>query len=262
MGDEYMISPHMCKSNYCKICRPKNLLRRRKQLFNTFVGDRWRMLDLTFKDHKKDKTEQFIEAHKMLKKTIQRLRRKYGNFKYARVFEVHKSGFPHVHMVLNSFIPKDFVENAWKDCGGGHISIHEQKCKICGSSLPCVKHGQKKMISSKNAARYLTDELEKKVQDPHRLGLEYWLANVKSIQTSRNLKLAKSPPTDWMFIRTATDLQDAMYEYERMMYDHLYGTATRPSYNFGKNKIMIGSGYDESPDVAFKFGRQDPGDPF
>jgi hypothetical protein len=211
------------------------------------------MVELTFKDHSIDKLEAFQIAHAMLKKTIQRLRRKYGSFKYARVFEVHQSGFPHVHMIVNSFIPIEFIKQAWQDCGGGHVSIHEQKCKICGGKLPCIVHGQRKQVSYKQAARYLTEELEKKRQDPHRLGVDYFLSGVKTIMTSRNLKLKKSPFTDWMFYAANQSFEAAMLQYEQLMYEHKYNGGMRPSIEFGKNRVLIGTGYSDSPDVDFSW---------
>ena len=149
LGYEYMLSPHLCKSNYCEVCRKKNLINRRKQLYEILKGERWRMLELTFKDHAADKTEQFIRAHGMLKKLVQRFRRRYVNLKYARVFEVHKSGFPHVHFITNQYIPVAYARQAWNELGGGHVSIHEPKCTKCGGSLPCVVHDQKNIFRPK-----------------------------------------------------------------------------------------------------------------
>ena len=256
LGYDYLISPHLCKSDYCPVCRPRNLLYRRKQLFRLLNKDRWRMVELTFKNHKKDKTEQFVEAHEMLKKLIQRLRRIYKNFKYVRVFEVHKSGYPHVHLVVNCYIPVKSLYEHWKELGGGFVSIHEPKCSKCGGSLPCLVHHQKKFISSKNAARYLTEELEKKKQDPHALGVEFWIAQVRSITTSRNLPLKKLPSSgEWMYVRGAPNLKDAMYEYEKLMYDHEFNGGLRPSVDYGENIIKVGVGYRESPDVKFDFGK-------
>jgi hypothetical protein len=160
-------------------------------------------------------------------------------------------------MIVDTYIPVGFLKEAWQACGGGHVSIHEAKCSVCGRSLPCVEHHQRKLISSKNAARYLTEELEKKRQDPHGLGFDYFRAGVKTLMTSRNLKLAPAPYTDWMYVRGTPSFQDAMYEYERLMYEHIYNGALRPSVKFGKNKVMIGMGYEDSPDVHFAFGQQE-----
>lgn len=260
LGYEYLVSPHLCKSNYCSTCRKRNLLARRKQLYEALKGERWRLITLTFKEHSNDKTEQFVNAHSMLKKLVQRLRRKYADFKYARVFEVHRSGFPHVHFIINTYIPLAYLREAWQALGGGIVEIREARCSKCGGSLPCLEHQQKKYCSSKSAARYLTDELEKKRQDPFALGVVFFMAQVRSIMTSRNLPLKKLPSSgEWMYLRGAPTLADAMYEYEKLVYDYEFNCGVKPSIDFGKNKIMIGYGYRETPEVHYKFGKQDVG---
>lgn len=232
-------------------------MNRRKQLYEILKGERWRLVTLTFKDHTVDKTEQFVAAHSMLKKLVQRLRRKYDNFKYARVFEVHRSGFPHVHLIVNTYIPCSYLRAAWQELGGGIVEIREPRCTKCGGSLPCLVHQQKKYCSSKSAARYLTDELEKKKQDPHSLGMVFWMAQVRSIMTSRNLPLKKLPSSgEWMYLRGAPTLKDAMYEYEKLVYDWRYNNGVKPSLDSGKNKLMIGYGYREQPEVIFQFGSE------
>lgn len=254
LGYSYMITPHLCKSDYCEICRKKNLLKRRKQLFEVLRGGRWRMITLTFDDHTKDKTEQFIEAHKMIKKFVQRLRRKY-EFRYARVFEVHESGFPHVHFIVDVFIPFVFIQQCWKDVGGGWAWISEPKCTKCGKSLPCVEHSQKKYVSYKQAARYMTEEIEKKKQDVHKLGAEFWQSGVRSIMTSRNLPLKKLPTSgEWFYLRGAENLKDAMYAYEQLYHDFKYNGGVEPSIDFGKRCIMVGTGYKDKIEIDFHIG--------
>ena len=84
------------------------------------------------------------------------------------------------------------------------------------------------------------------------------MAQVRSIMTSRNLPLKKLPGSgEWMFLRGTVSFEDAMYQYTELMYDFKYNGGIRPSIDFGKNKIMIGYGYSESPNIEFKWGNHD-----
>jgi hypothetical protein len=215
-------------------------------------GERWRLLTLTFPNHAADRVEQLRDAHRMLKVTIQKLRRKYSDLKYARCFEAHKSGYPHVHVITNHYIPVQYLSEIWRAVGGGHIDVREPRCTVCGGSLPCITHRQKKYTSSKQAGRYLTEEFEKKWQDIYKLGADLWNSGVRSVMTSRNIKLQMPPnDADWYFLRPAATLADAMTEYERLVFDAQYNGGIKPSIEWGKNRVMIGAGYRDIVNVDF-----------
>jgi hypothetical protein len=50
------------------------------------------------------------------------LRRKYGHpVKYIAVLEFHKSGIAHLHLLVDRFIPWDWIKESWSALGGGSV---------------------------------------------------------------------------------------------------------------------------------------------
>lgn len=249
LGPEYLITPHLCKSNYCETCRPRNLLKIRKALIESLRKDRWRLVTLTFPDHSADVLQTLTALYRQFKKFVQRIRRVYPDVKFIRTIEIHQSGFPHIHMIVSRYIPAGFLSKHWHDVGGGIVDIRVNRtCSSCGKTLPCPDHPAQKKFNYKQAARYLTEELEKKNQDPHNLRHVFWQAQCKSITTSRNLQL-KPFTNEWTFSRFATDLYDAMQTYEMLLWAERYDGAAAPSVVYGKNSVQIGYALKDKSDT-------------
>jgi len=102
-----------------------------------------------------------------------------------------------------------------------------------------------KPLTYQEAAHYLTEEIEKYQQDPHRLGLTYWLARVRSITTSRNLKLRPSS-SDWQFEGVYNELSEAMWPYQ--LNHELAATHDRPTMTThdGRSAIHLGYGFPDT----------------
>jgi hypothetical protein len=137
-----------------------------------------------------------------------RLRRRFPNVAYVRTVEVHKDGYPHVHMVIDKYIPVAWLQLHWQEVGGGMVDIREGKhCKICNHKPPCAHISAPKRFSHHDAAGYLTEEVEKTAQDPHTLGVDFWCARIRAISTSRSLKI-KDDQSDWKYYGKAATWDD------------------------------------------------------
>jgi hypothetical protein len=198
-GPEYILTVSLCHSNYCNYCRSFNLRKLRQSLYQSLHHKQWRLVTLTYPDHSLDKLQTLTNIAKQFKRFIQRLRRRYPHLAFVRTIELHESDFPHIHLIIDRYVPKALIAKHWHDLGGGIVDIHATaKCEVCGARGKCEHNPHPQRLSYKKAADYLTEELIKKNQDPHKLGLVYWLARVRSITLSRNLKL--SPPShEWKF---------------------------------------------------------------
>ena len=234
LGTEYLITPHLCKSNYCDVCRPRNLVALRKQLYESLGHRKWRLVTLTFPDHSKDILTTLINLNRQFKRFIQRIKRVHKSLAFLRAIEIHQSGFPHVHLIIDSYIPVAFLQKHWHDVGGGFVKINSKK------------RGEKKCYAYtyRDAAHYLTDELEKHNQDPHRLGPTFWQAACKTITTSRNIKIKKRQ-TEWCFYNHARNLGEAMTCYEVDKANAEFLRTPIPTINYGKDVIKVGYGYSE-----------------
>jgi hypothetical protein len=80
-----------------------------------------------------------------------------------------------------------------------------------------AKGNQRKPATYKQAARYLTEEIEKANQDPHSLGLNFWKAGLRSISVSRSLSL-KPPKSRWQFVERGMSPEQVTQAY----YDRVF----------------------------------------
>lgn len=89
-----------------------------------------RLLNANFNEHSKFITLTFAEnitdldlAHKEFDKFMKRMKRKYGNFKYAAVVEFQKRGAVHYHLISDlPYIPKDELAAIWRN---GFVRIND-----------------------------------------------------------------------------------------------------------------------------------------
>jgi hypothetical protein len=67
---------------------------------------------------------------------VRRIRRKYGKFEYAGIWELHKSGWPHLHILsMGSYIPQKWLSVQWERLNIGfvvHISQVKNKRESAG----------------------------------------------------------------------------------------------------------------------------------
>lgn len=55
------------------------------------------------------------------------LKRKLGkNVSFISVVELHKSGYPHLHALVDQYIPQAWISEAWSGLGGGRVVYIER----------------------------------------------------------------------------------------------------------------------------------------
>jgi hypothetical protein len=240
LGAQYLLLPKRCKSNFCLECRKWNLRQLRKAMFNSMKRDKWRLCTLTFPDHTKNIEDAIHDSTKMFKRLTRQLRKLQPSIKYIRSIEVHKSGFIHLHCVFNKYLPVSFISQKWKEIGGGIVDIRStKKCRFCHNPTPCEHTTEKRKLGYRDAARYLTEEMEKGQQDPHTLGFILWKNRVRTIATSRNVQL--SPPTkEYEFIGHYSSLTQAYHLYEDLEYESMNNENCKPSLTLGRESVEFG----------------------
>jgi len=103
------------------------------------------------------------------------LHRKYNRpIKYIAVLEFHKSGVPHLHVLVDRYIPQAWISESWSALGGGNIvDIRQVDVHRIGHYL----------------AKYLTKELL--LSAPERS---------RRVTTSRSLHLNEKQPTETTWV--------------------------------------------------------------
>jgi hypothetical protein len=105
------------------------------------------------------------------------LRRRYGApVKYIAVLEFHKSGIAHLHVLIDRYVPWDWIKQSWCALGGGQIVY--------------IKYVDVHRIS-RYLSKYLTKELL--LSAPKR---------ARRVTTSRSLRLIeKSAESSWKLVK-------------------------------------------------------------
>jgi len=169
---------------------------------------RWRLVTLTHPRNDNSSIELIRETGKTFNRFMNNIRKKYKRIAYARAVELHEDDYPHIHLVVNRYIPIDFLVKQWKKQKGGSVDI----------KMPLDEKGRPK-YSYRNAAKYLTEELEKVAQNPYRLGLDWWMSGTRSFSCSRTLS-EHFPKSEWEFdemVPTAEEAFHRVYDYTRFV---------------------------------------------
>jgi hypothetical protein len=203
---------------------------------------RWRLVTLTFEQTGQSILDTLLLLKHSFAHFARALRRRYPDTQYVRTIEIHNSGYPHIHLVISRYVPQAFLQLIWKRAGGGIADISAgTRCRKCNQLPPCNHVATKRKVTYKDAARYLTDEIEKRNQDPHQLGLQFWMASLRSISLSRTLKL-RDPESPWKFDRIIRTEEDMDYYFELTDPRIHPRDAIVPSVAFRGSAALIGPG--------------------
>jgi len=117
------------------------------------------------------------------------LRRKYqASVRYIAVLEFHKSGIAHLHVLVDRFIPWDWIKESWSALGGGRVVY--------------IKY-----VDVHRIARYLSKYLTKEL-------LQSAPKRSRRVTTSRSIRLTEKPnKTDggWTLLRLSVFLLYSFY---------------------------------------------------
>lgn len=114
-----------CKRWSCPTCRPKN---RWRVILNADAGRATAMLTLTIDparyDTPDDAARDMVRGWRLFRR---RLAKDKGieNLPFCVVFEQHKSGWPHMHLLIRSkFIAWGYIKRVWQETvGASHVHI-------------------------------------------------------------------------------------------------------------------------------------------
>lgn len=120
-ADSREIAPVRCKRWTCPTCHQIN---RARVIALARAGKPRAMLTLTVSSEHYDTPEQAAAALKDGLRLLRlRLKRhpRFEQFEFLAVFEKHKSGFPHLHLLIRGgFIPWRWLRRRWEEITGSH----------------------------------------------------------------------------------------------------------------------------------------------
>ena len=185
-GNRVVLRRVNCKCWDCGYCGPRKAKRYKWAIRH--LAEKYQLnkfLSLTL-DPKKIEGDAVPYLREVFNKFRTYLRRKYGrSVSFIAVLEFQKNGNPHLHVLLNRYIPQPWIKKAWMAVGGGwavdirYVDIHRV---------------------SRYLSKYLTKELL--LSAPKRS---------RRVTTSRDLRLIQEFPKtlSWVLLRMSVF---ALYE--------------------------------------------------
>jgi hypothetical protein len=137
-----------CKTWGCAYCGPRKAKRYKGAI--RAIAEREglnRFLTLTL-DPRKIDTDPVRYLGGVYNKFRVYLLRRYGaSIKYITVLEFHKSGIPHLHVLVDRYIPQEWISQAWSSLGGGKI-VHIKIVDVHRISHYLAKYLTKELLLS------------------------------------------------------------------------------------------------------------------
>ncbi len=115
-----VIVPIRCKAWECPNCGPRKRFAWIQKLIS---GNPDREMTLTMPAQNcHDPVSAVIFLKEKFKCLVAKIRRQFGVFEYALVWELTHRGVPHAHILFRGkYIPQKWLANAWKKLGAGYI---------------------------------------------------------------------------------------------------------------------------------------------
>lgn len=156
-------APYRCNEWDCYCCgyrMRQNLVEGIEELVNEKPSMR-RLMTLTLDpskipDDNKEQSDYIMHVWEKMRVYIER---HYGEFSYVWVKEKQDNGNWHLHVLISRYLAWEWINNAWKSLGGGHVRI-EKIDRVEKVSRYLGKYLTKNALSGfpKNVRRYGTSE--------------------------------------------------------------------------------------------------------
>jgi hypothetical protein len=189
------IIPLTCKKWSCPRCRPY-----KQKVWQTIIKEghpeRWFRLGANPKVHTTPEAaaKAFTAAWPHL---VRLIRQRYGPFEYVKVIELHKSGFPHLHVAYRG----PYVHHHWLSLVWKHLV-----------SAPVV--WIEKLDNPARAARYISKYMTKATQEtPNLLPRQRFITKSRGWLKENPLKQNSAIPNDVFWVHSPRDVSQVIEDW-------------------------------------------------
>ena len=124
-SDGYVHQRFRCKGYACGLCGPKKIRKVRKRIVQHAIENKLqRFLSLTLDSKKmpsglelKEKIAYLYAVWRKMRVYLKRLLGK--SLAFIAALELQSNGNPHLHLLVGSYLPKQWITAAWQALGGG-----------------------------------------------------------------------------------------------------------------------------------------------
>ena len=222
-----------CKQWNCEYCASVNrrvwMYRIIETLIHRPTSEQWHFMTLTLPSEyhdNKDVSGSIKHWQSVSNKLFGQLRYRLGKFMYIRIYEQHKSGVFHMHVLLNATFP-DVERNIRKDETDYYYS--ETLAKICKTQglgkihdmRPIKTENHEENGHARNVASYVTKYLTKSIQGTIQSILnDENISRVRLIQTSHGWhKMQSDSDLQWRKGRISKQEFDALQQDKISVFD-------------------------------------------
>jgi hypothetical protein len=131
---------------------------------------------------------------------VKRLRRYIGKIHYLRIVELSASGRPHFHILIDRFIPHEWITSTFPECGGGKVNW----IKLCDPG---------------RAFGYITKYITKGLNGDESLAEFFYLTGMRQYSASQHLYFRVPKKNNFYVVegKPNTDLESMIREHR---HDH------------------------------------------
>jgi hypothetical protein len=167
-----------CKAWDCPECGPRKAYQLRRAIQRWAVENNLtRFLTLTLDPKGLDGVEDKVRYIRgVWSKFRVYVKRELGkSLSFIEVLELQQSGVPHLHVLLNKYIPQKWISSRWAALGGGRIVFIKRIVELDRVASYLTKYLTKEVILSvpKGVRRYTTSRDIKLFASNNRLGDQY-----------------------------------------------------------------------------------------
>lgn len=178
-----------CQTYRCHYCREKRRRKLYRLINRACPKDKFSMLTLTLKKNSDPLKVNWKRLSKSWDILLKRLKRKCPAIKYFRCVELQKNGMPHIHALINFYLPKWYIQLIWK--------------KITGDSFICRFEHVKS-----SCAGYILKYFEKSINDINYIRSATG-KKTRIFNYSRNLLFIEKKLPEWNLICVCSSVADA-----------------------------------------------------
>jgi hypothetical protein len=179
-----------CQSYSCPACRKQRRRKLYKLIKKACPKDKFSMLTLTLRENDDPLSINWKRLSKCWDILLKRMKRAAPNIQYFRCVELQENGMPHIHALINFYMPKWLIHAIWK--------------RITGDSFICRFEHVKR-----SCAGYILYYFEKAVSDINYIRSATG-KKTRIFNWSRHLLcIVKDNPT-WKLVEVCTCLFDAL----------------------------------------------------
>lgn len=122
--------------------------------YQQWANCRWSFVTLTSHERSQTFESSLALFQVALPKWRKRMKRRYGNYDYVLIFEQHKSGALHAHMLINRPVSKKWVRRHARSVGLGYIADVQHLHAAAAAGKYCSKYISKALSETKFPKRF------------------------------------------------------------------------------------------------------------